>query len=422
MKKLIYKLYDKFLFFFTIFLLIGIYLVQDTKFNSAEQADDIVAFITTTKQGDTFLKPNNKSELSPGNIIYYKKPIETDWREIKIKSVEFDRNVEVFISTNDGSSVKGSLRQAVILNNNWDTSSNNLAVRVGRETQLIPYSKIVSILGLQKLNLGDLGDINLSEFEVSFYQRQFIEEDAANSLSSKQKWVKKIKDQNTSGYDLFTPPIIYVHEGKLTTRLPDKEEVEQPSEPFGLLFREAIKQKYPLRLSSWIGQTPYFEDLNTLESKTSNRPVRNRIEVKTPYKRNTNRKPGQPSLIPCNLEDPEKLFLVEHFVVQQHKNPQTGGLRPVGRAMVRDFKVQNPFEINSLMNEVFAGDVTFNFELSLPGYSGQNLNFSSSDTGRQFTVGGRQFIIEEINLKEKFVRISKNDPRLPDLLEESFKF
>lgn len=422
MKKLIYKLYDKVLLFFSIILLIGIYLLQDTKFSSTNKIDDIVAFTITTKQSDTYLKPNNKSELSPSNVIYYKKPIETDWREIKIKSVEFERNAEVLITDKDGSSVKGTLRQAVILNNNWDTSSNNLAVRVGRETQLIPYSKIVSIFGLQKLNLGDLGGINLAELEISFYQRQLIEQEAAESFSSKQKWVKKIIDQNTSGYDLFTPPVIYVHEGKLTTRLPDKKAIEQPKEPFGLHFTEAIKQKYPLRLSSWIGQTPYFEDLDTLESKTSNRPVRNRIEIKTIYKRNSTRKPGQPSLIPCNSEDPEKLFVVEHFVVQQHKNPQTGGLRPVGRAMVRDFKLQKPFEINSLMNEVFAGDITFNFELSLPGYSGQNLKFSSSDSGKLFTVGGRQFKIEEINLQEKFVRVSKNDPRLADLLEKSFKF
>ena len=31
-----------------------------------------------------------------------------------------------------------------------------------------------------------------------------------------------------------------------------------------------------------------------------------------------------------------------------------------------DYKIPEPFEINSLMNEVFAGDVTFTLEVNLP--------------------------------------------------------
>ena len=51
--------------------------------------------------------------------------------------------------------------------------------------------------------------------------------------------------------------------------------------------------------------------------------------------------------------------MLENFVVQQHKNSKSGGLRLVGRALVKDFSLGgDSFEINSLMSEVFAGDFT----------------------------------------------------------------
>ena len=62
--------------------------------------------------------------------------------------------------------------------------------------------------------------------------------------------------------------------------------------------------------------------------------VRNRIEVGKPYKRVTNRKPGQQSFEICENNDSEKFFTVQYFTVQQYRNPETGGLKPVGRAMM----------------------------------------------------------------------------------------
>ena len=167
---------------------------------------------------------------------------------------------------------------------------------------------------------------------------------------------------------------------------------------------------------------PLLEDLQTLNQEHPAGQCEIALKTRKAYKKNQTRKPGQPSLIPCNDDDPERIFIVEHFVVQQHKNPQTGGLRPVGRAMVRDFKIPEPFEINSLMNEVFAGDVTFTLEVDLPGYVGQIIEFSSNDQDKLFNVGGREYKISEINLKDKFINIIKKDPRQPELIQNHFPF
>ena len=160
----------------------------------------------------------------------------------------------------------------------------------------------------------------------------------------KNKWTRSNSDQNHSGYDLFTPPVIYVHEGMLTTRLPESKEEEAPPESFGLIFKAANRKSYPYRLCSWIGGTPTSRILQLLSPQHLVGRSVTGLNC-TAYKRNENRKPGQPSLIRCGEDDPGRIFIVEHFVVQQHKNPQTGGLRPVGRAVVRDYKIPEPFEI-----------------------------------------------------------------------------
>ena len=58
--------------------------------------------------------------------------------------------------------------------------------------------------------------------------------------------------------------------------------------------------------------------------------------------------------------------MVTVFRVVQLKDEKTGGVRPVGRALVQDYKLGgNPFEINSLMQEVFAGENKIELSFSL---------------------------------------------------------
>ena len=418
------KYYDKLLLILGILFLALCFMFSLSSTDKSANTQIFSSFNFKVLDDSLLLLQNDDSKLLPGEFIFFKDPNEILWSKTKIKSVSFQRNSLVNIILNDGTLKSGTLKQKAVLTEDWNKTPNNFAIRVNRTTELIPFSKVHQISGKQELNLESIpaSVIDNPDLELSFYQKATFPDISSDEQPTISKWTRKTNDLNTSSYDLFTPPVIYVHEGRLTTRLPDKELEELPEEPFGISLKSATRKSYPFRLSSWIGNTPYFEDLTSQESSTSDRPVRNRIKTNQFYKKNLDRKPGQPSLIECTPEDPDKLFIIEHFVVQQHKNPQTGGLRPVGRAMVRDLKFDDPFEINSLMKEVFAGEIIFDFEITLPGYSGQSLSFTSSDNGKIFVVGGREYKIIEINLTSKFIKVTKQDPRLANLVEESFVY
>ena len=156
------------------------------------------------------------------------------------------------------------------------------AIRQGRETIQIKMSEVKSIKAKLWLSIdANIEDLNDFELSPSFYQNTLGEEE--EYLPERLKWINPSSEENQSDYDLFTPPIIYIHNGELTTRLPEKEEVEEKMEPFGLSLIGVSSADYPLRLKSWVGQTPYFEDLG-FGGDTKTKSVRNRIEVGKPYK------------------------------------------------------------------------------------------------------------------------------------------
>ncbi len=419
MKTFIRSYYDKIVLVlsFFLFLLSFVYLIFSES-TSFEQTTESSFYELFYENNEVLLSFYHVTQIMPGNKIYFRR--DDAWESSLVHSITLERNSEIEVTLKDGNIVNGSARKDCFLDLNWEKTNDSLAIRSGRETQVVPFSKIHKIKGLQVINLGNSANFDDSFDDISYYQQNSSGDDiTVNSVYP--RWTRNVSDLNLSGYDLFTPPIIYVHEGRLTTRLPDII-VEEPPEPFGLQFVSASRLPYPFRLSSWIGDTPYFEDLKVFESPTSQRPVRNRLVPNVPYKRNALRKPGQPSLVACDLNDPERLLIIEHFVVQQHKNPQTGGLRPVGRAMVKDVSIPNAFEINSLMTEVYAGTVTFLFNVVLDGYTDNQIEFTSNDLGKNISIGGREFRIVKIDLDEKVVRISKRDPRILDLVEESFNF
>ena len=162
---------------------------------------------------------------------------------------------------------------------------------------------------------------------------------------------KNLVDSNASIYDTFTPPVIYLINGRLTTKLPQEPVLEAEKEAFGLLLTDFSQRPYPHMLKRWIGNTPYFEDQNTPIAPNSNQNVFNRLEVGKTYRPNTERKPGQPSLIECEKSHPDAKITVEYFTAQQVPT-KTGGRMLVGRAMVKDHGMASkPFEINSLMKK-----------------------------------------------------------------------
>ena len=160
---------------------------------------------------------------------------------------------------------------------------------------------------------------------------------------------------------------------------------------------------------------PYFEDLDPSIKDMRLNP-KTRIDLNKPYSFNANGTPGSPSLIKTSEDDEKKLFMVKFFKVEYIKDDKTGGVKPVGRALVHDYNLGGKsFEINSRMQEVFAGENKIELNFSLDGPSEQ-VYLTDKDLGKVLEFGTRKYLIKEINVDEKSLLIEKqasppNTPR-----------
>ena len=401
---------------FGVFL--SIFTTLEYNFNSEENNHN--RFDLKSKSGVSYFVFKKPLSIMPGEFLHIYKSDNDSYDKYAVKSILIPSREKINVFT-ENETITGTTRQELILENDWQDSPNILSLRSGKETFQVRFVDIKRIRGNLHLNINtDLKTINNLEYNISFYQKSQSTHDII-STPEKTKWTNGLADKNQTIYDMFTPPIIFIHDGQLTTKLPEKEKEAEEIEPFGLSLIEVSKAEYPLRLKSWVGQTPYFEDLTTKEA--SGNAVRNRIEVGKTYKRIVNRKPGQPSLEICDNNDSDKLFIVQYFAVQQYRNPETGGLKPVGRAMIQDFRIEGPpFEINSLMKKVYAGSLKMSFRASLPGLAPEEFTFESSDEIRVFDFGGRRYQISNIDFENKMIKVTKQDPRSTEDSVQSFSF
>lgn len=405
-------------------IILQIFISSGESFIKRSNTTQYSQFEIIKVRDETFIEPSKSTSVLPGDSIYYKDLDSSEWNEEKIKNIQLIKRQKIVLTTSDNREIEGTLVGDISLDENWNNSSESLSIRQQRDTIFIPVKKIDKINTQQRIKIAEsLSNLDWDNHEISLFQRLNLESSNDELLPGKPKWTGANPDSNSTKYDLFTPPIIYLDDGKLTTRLPEKEKPQELKEPFGLKLVSANKAPYFLKLASWVGNVPYFEDKKSRLSENSTKFTRNRLEVGKFYKRDLNRKSGQPSLIECSESDPDRLLQVEHFVVQQLKNAKTGGLRIVGRSLIRDYILGGEaFEINSMMEEVFAGDYTFTFAFNLPGHDEQSLELSSKEQGRLISLSGRSYQVVEIDLKSNQITIVKKDPRVLEDIEKKFTF
>jgi hypothetical protein len=115
-----------------------------------------------------------------------------------------------------------------------------------------------------------------------------------------------------------------------------------------------------------------------------------------------------PSFVKTTPDDKDKYLIVEYFAVQEIKDSKTGGSKLVGRALVKDYNTNSePFEINSLMNEVYSGEYKIQLAYEIDGELPQDILLSAEDTGRRLEFGNRIYEIMDINQETKTIEISK---------------
>ena len=368
---------------------------------------------------EEIVKLPKTTHLLPSQVLNFIST-DNDVKSFTIQKVIFKRKAKVSIHLKNSSTLVGRLlnSNATVLSENWRLSKMPISIDTDSGIKNVSSKDITFIKGDQSIVLNNpLGDIDPDNWWISTYQNKSAFFNDLNQ-TDRVRWVNSSSDSNSTIYDLFTPPIIYLVDGILSTTLPIIETKNEQEEPFGISLVKFEKKKYRFRISSWIGQTPYFDDLHTKFSSNSDRYVKNRIELKVPYKLNLSYQPGSPTLLKTTLDDEDKLLMVEYFSVQQIKDPKTGGSRSVGRALVRDYRLGGkPFEINSLMKDVYSGETTIVLKVELPGLDIEEILLSETDLGKKISLGGRTYEVLNVDSSKKKVTLKKSGPN-PTLAQE----
>lgn len=404
--------YEKIILVLSLFLLIGIFvahfLFEDENDKLKKDYSKNSFFDIKKNKSNVEITFFRDIELMPGNFIFA--TLDSGKTEqIVVESVSFKKRSNLLVVLNDGMKIEGrvSPNQDLFIKSDWKNRKGTMNVDTEDGTKSIAFSQVEKISGSGIYSLGPSAtSIDLENATINTYQPKRFSKPQSD-LSQRVKWQKKSEDTNASIYDTFTPPVIYLVNGRLTAKLPEEPIEENEKEPFGLELIDFSQRPYPHVLKRWIGNAPYFEDLNTLMSPNSKQNVFNRLEVGKTYRPNIGRKAGEPSLVECEKNHPDAKVSIEYFTVQPLKT-RSGGSMLVGRAMVRDHELDTkPFEINSLMKEVFAGDHSIQLRFVLPGLPMKEFEFSEDQNGTAFEYESRKYRIEKIDIEGKSVLISK---------------
>ena len=421
MKSFLNNSYDKLFFVSTILILI---LISCYSFLISEEIDittstsfDIKDNWTRSPEG-YYYESDVPMSLMPGDKISFleNKNNESNFTQVKIIRIDFKRRMSLVVYLKDGTEFEGTVKskEGVTFNLNWRKSNQPILLDDGNKIRSIPSRDIVRVLGRPKYSLEKDADIRkLIKSPVSFFQHN-LKKPYTESTAKTTEWRHLNRDSNESIYDLFTPPLIYIIDGKLTTTLPEAE-VEEEKEKFGATLLSFERKSYRFRLSSWIGNNPYLED--TYLSEKFGIPVRKRLEVNRSYKLVQSPKRGQSSLIAVDSNSSEKLITLKYFAVQQVPQ-KTGGVKPVGRALLIDHSVKDePFELNSIMTEIDLGQFEVNLSFELDDKEELLVNLSEKDEGREIEYYGRKFKILRWDTARKSLVISKQIGLSPEIEE-----
>jgi hypothetical protein len=356
--------------------------------------------------------------LMPGdkiNFLEYKNN-DRNFTQVNIVRLDFKRRSSFVVYLNDGTEFNGTVKakEGISFNLNWRKSNQPILLDDGNKIRSIPSRDIVRVMGKPRYFINKDADIRrLLKSPVSFFQHK--QNSLSIDFSSKYTiWNQLNIDSNESIYDLFTPPLIYIIDGKLTTTLPEVE-VEEEKEKFGATLLSFEKKPYRFRLSSWIGNNPYLEDSHL--SEKFGIPVRKRLEVNRSYKLVDSPKRGQSSLIAVDSNSSEKLITLKYFAVQQVPQ-KTGGVKPVGRALLIDHSIkEEPFELNSIMTEVDLGQFEVNLSLELDDKEKVLVPLNEKDLGLEVPYYGRKYKILKWDTARKSLVISKQIGLSPEIEE-----
>ena len=115
-------------------------------------------------------------------------------------------------------------------------------------------------------------------------------------------------------------------------------------------------------------------------------------------------------------------MVIEKFVVQQYKDDKTGGIKIIGRALVKDFQLGGKsFEINNQMKEVYAGNIKIEVRMTLSKLEIKLLLLRPLTGVYPLILGTGLFTVTEIDEVNKTILVTKKGPKPDQHIEKIVK-
>ena len=409
MKKIIVNNYDKIVLLVSIFTLSIVFVLQLTSEKSVPDiaySSEEAEYWARTSEG-VILKSNTRNNLMPGDHIFYRIN-DTNFSKLKISKIFFKRRSEISILLKTGKLTSGTVKakEGLTLSESWLNSSTPILLDVDGRTTPIQGRQVSKVIGSPQYVLEDSADLTFLKDKIPHFYQRLNQEDPV-SFDKRPEWKEIPAESNNTIYELFTPPLIYLIDNKLTTTLPDAPVEEKEKEPFGVSILSFEEIPYRFRLASWIGNSPYIEDRKLTEEM--GRSIRNRLEVNKSYMLAENPKPGRPTLLEVDTNSSEKLLTLKYFTVQ-NVTQKNGGIKPVGRALIEDHSMNiKPFEINSLMEEVFLNQFEVRLMFKIGKEDEKEVILREVDEGKEISYNGRKYSVLNFDSKRKSIKLRKQD-------------
>ena len=218
------------------------------------------------------------------------------------------------------------------------------------------------------------------DFTLVVYQRL----NRVQRIKKSEPWTAPpIGDDNVS-YDLFTPPQIFLVNGKLSPKPPKPPESEKEKEPFGVQLTSFKNKPYRFNFRSWTETDAQLFDERIKRSTI--------VQIGKCYKRGL-RETGY-KMEETTEEDTEKTIKVTGFNVRFVKNPKTGGTRPVATLTLFDFPLRRAITIINRVPSM-AGQLVIEVASTLPDTI--NETQSLTETTTEFFLGGKEYRVLKID-------------------------
>ena len=284
-----------------------LFLSGDDRKPFAESTSIDAFYFDTTESGIQTLELSKETALLPGDsITFVSIGDEQEPRKFQISKIILKNRSSLTVGFNDRE-IEGRLMSGddVTLDRGWKKSRTPLEIASKQGRASIPLNEVSYILGERLYVLGEeIDELYSEEWNISLHQAFAEKKDDENETKTERvRWTKTDDDTGDSIYDLFTPPIIYLIDGNLTTSLPEKVEVlEEKTEEFGLSLQSFDKKAYRFRMRGFTNKFPFFEDLD-LRVKENRLNPRTRMELNIAYQDNLSGNPGSSSLVKAINEE-----------------------------------------------------------------------------------------------------------------------